>query len=228
MNAKQRIIFGAIGGITPYLVTLLSIDFKAICISYETLDWVGLIVRCFVLIFLGSLVAYLHKTETEPFKVFQLGLAAPALLATFINGSAGNYEGPPFLVDANSSSIASVSIVPKAFAEDIKFVNSNMLREAKVSETSRFFRGFLGTKLQTSEKETYFVIVGSHERYEQAEQQVEKLRHKNYRAKIYKPYMFSKHYAVVIASNVTQKEAKKLKKRAISDGLPKDSYIWTY
>lgn len=227
MDTKQRILLGAIGGLTPYLVTLLSIDFKSVVGSYELLDWVGLVVRSLVLIFLGALVAYLHKTETEQFKVFQLGLAAPALLSTFINGNSGNNEALPTPVDNQAS--YSINILASAYATDVEqYVNKGMLRAPKVSASSRFFRGLFGTKLKTSEKEVYFVIVGSHTQQEDAEKQAKALAKKHYEAKVYRPYLYSNYYAVVIASNVTKAEAEKIKEKAIKDGLPKDSYIWTY
>jgi cell division protein FtsN len=103
-----------------------------------------------------------------------------------------------------------------------------MLQEPKISGFSRFFRGALGTKLKTSENEAYFVIVGSHKNREDAEKQVEKLSKINYKASVYNPYGFSKYYAVVIASNVTKDEAIRIKEKAIEDGLPPDSYVWTY
>jgi hypothetical protein len=226
MDFKKRITLGAIGGITPYLVTLLSIDFKSAIGGYETLDWVGLTVRCIVLIFLGSLVAYLHQTEKEPFKLFQLGLAAPALLAVFINGNIGNNQVLPTPVGNVNLSMSIGARV--AYAADDIYLNDGMLKEPKVSGFSRFLRGALGTKLKTSEGDAYFVIVGSHKNREDAEKQVEKLSKIDYKASVYNPYGFSKYYAVVIASNVTKDEAIRIKEKAIEDGLPPDSYVWTY
>ncbi len=230
MDTKQRILLGAAGGITPYLITLLSIDFKSVIGGYELLDWVGLVVRCVILMFLGSLVAYLHKKETEQFKVFQLGIAAPALLATFINGNAGNNQALPTPSD-NTTSL-SISIFSQAYAagtsDDKTYINAGMLREPKVSAFSRFSRGVFGTKLKTLEKEMYFVIVGSHNEKEKAEAQARSLANKNYHAKVYNPYGSSDYYAVVIASNVTKDEASKVKDEAIKNGLPKDTYIWKY
>lgn len=227
MTAKQRIFIGAIGGITPYLITLLSIDFKATVNSYELLDWIGLVVRCLVLMFLGSLVAYLHRTETEHFKVFQLGLAAPALLATFINGNGGNNEVLPTV--SETAWYQSVSIIPKAYADESNyFVNAQMFKTAEISPISRFFRGLFGTKLKSNSQNIYFVIVGSHKKMHNAEKQVELLKREHYQAKIYNPYGASRYYSVVIAANVSLEEAEKTLEQAIQNGLPKDSYIWTY
>ncbi|WDE13768.1 hypothetical protein [Thalassomonas haliotis] len=232
MKLNKRIALGAIGGITPYLVTLLSVDFKTAVVSYEALDWLGLVVRCIVLIFLGALVAYLHKTENEPFKVFQLGLAAPALLATFINGSVANSENLPVSALANQYSI---SLFPRAVAGNlpnppprVQYQNEGMLKDAKVSGWSRFLRGFVGKKLQTSQQNSYFVIVGSHNTFKQAKAQAKSLAKKNYQGKVYNPRGFIKPYAVAIASNVSKKEALQLKNKAIADGLAAESYLWSY
>ncbi|WDE03404.1 hypothetical protein SG34_018635 [Thalassomonas viridans] len=233
MTLNKRIALGAIGGITPYLVTLLSIDFKTAVASYEVLDWIGLLVRCIVLIFLGAFVAYLHKTENEPFKVFQLGLAAPALLATFINGGVGNNETLPISAMNGQHSFA---IFSKAYAGEPpkdnngkkQYQNERMLKNAEVSGWSRFLRGLAGTKLQTSQQNSYFVIVGSHDTYKQAKAQTIRLAKKNYKAKVYNPHGFSKHYAVAIASHISKKAAIKLRDKAIADGLPANSYIWSY
>ena len=113
-------------------------------------------------------------------------------------------------------------------ADDVTYKNDGMLREPRVSAVSRLLRGVFGTKLQTSEKEIYFVIVGSHKNRDDAARQAEALLKKNYKAVVYSPYGASDYYAVVIASNVSREEAVSLRDRAVSDGLPKDSYVWSY
>lgn len=225
MKFHHRVALGAIGGITPYLITLLSIDFKNVVTSYIALDWLGLMVRCIVLIFLGSLVAYLHKSEKDPFKIYQLGLAAPALLATFINGGIGTNETLPYTTQSTDYSI---SIFSQAIAQDKIYKNQNMLRAVKVTGWSRFSRGLLGTKLQISKKEIYFVVVGLHKTFELAKAQADGLRVKDYKAQVYNPHGSSNDYTVVIAANVTKTEAAQIKDKAMADGLPSDSYIWSY
>lgn len=225
MNTRQRILMGALGGITPYLVTLLSIDFKTTVAGYEALDWIGLCLRCVILIFLGALVAYLHKTESEPFKLFQLGLAAPALLATFINGNAGTSQTLPTQVSAG---IESISVVSPAYASDTPFLNSPYLREPQVNNLSRFLRGVLGTKLETSTDNAYFVVVGSYPSKEIAEKQIAHLATKAYKGVLYNLNNSETCFSVVIASNVSNEEARRVRDMAIKDGLPADTHIWKY
>lgn len=225
MKTKQRIFLGALGGITPYIVTLLSINFENVVVSYNKFDWLGLAIRCLVLVFLGSLVAYLHKKEVEPFKIFQLGLAAPALLATIINGNPGNNQKIPTLKE---NLALEISIINNAYAAELSNpVNKGMLKEPEISPISRFLRGAFGTKIKTTENK-WFVIVGSHKNYEDAKTQAENLKSKNYTANVYRPYGFSQYYAVVIASNVSKEEAESVKALAIKNGLPSDTYLWSY
>lgn len=225
MKTKQRILLGALGGITPYIVTLLSIDFENVVVSYNIFDWLGLAVRCLVLVFLGSLVAYLHRKEVEPFKIFQLGLAAPALVATIINGNPGNYQNFPTL--KNHAAIE-ISILNKAYAGELSNpINKGMFRKPDVSSSSRFIRGVFGKKIQTAANK-WFVIVSSHKKYEDAKKQAENLKSKNYIAKVYRPFGNSPNYSVAIAANVSLKEAEAVRALAIKNGLPTNTYLWSY
>lgn len=71
LTDKSRIIIGGIGGIAPLIISLLVVDLASLVNDLALMDAVGLTVRCLVLIFIGSMVGYLHHTEYEPFKVFQ-------------------------------------------------------------------------------------------------------------------------------------------------------------
>ncbi|SHI19640.1 SPOR domain-containing protein [Ferrimonas marina] len=230
MNNLQRITLGAIGGITPFLITLLSIDFHSVFGGYKALDWVGLAVRCIILIFLGALVTFMHKNETENFKLFQLGLAAPALLATYINGSPGNSQMLPS--SADNGTTVSISLLPQAHADASErrqqYLNEGMIREPQVSAYSRFLRGAFGKKIETSGDDKFFVIAGSHQARQSAENQVAALKEKGFEATVFKPYGDSKHFSVVIAAYVSKSEATQVRDLALRNGLPSDTFIWTF
>ena len=241
MDTRKRIIIGAIGGITPYIVTLLVIDFKIALQDFSFYDGFGLFVRCLVLISLGSLVAYLHQKEKEAFKVFQLGLWAPALIATAINGySQPNVPPrqeakPPVQVNgALYLDNPHIHLISPAYASDSKvnpaksdYVNETSLKEPQISGFDRFLRGLIG-KTVKDDKNSWFVIVGSHLDVKDANNQVKQLEEKRYLAEVYLPYRTSRIHAVVIGTNISLSEAKKLRKQAIKDGLPKDTYLWSY
>ena len=225
MESKKRILFGALGGATPFIITLLYIDFRILATSYDLFDWIGLAVRCIILVFMGGFVAYMHKKENDIWKIFQLGIAAPALCGIVISGNQGNSQYFPQPQEKVSMEF---SIINKAYAQDtIKIKNEALLKKPEISATSRFMRGLLGIKVRTTENK-WFVIVGSHEKVEDANSQVKQLKEKNYIAEVFQPYGLSKYYAVVIASNVSKEKAVQIKNQAIKDGLPPDTYLWSY
>ena len=65
MSTSKRLLIGAIGGLTPYILTLLVIDFESSMHDFNFYDGIGLLFRCLALVFAGALVAYFNKAETE-------------------------------------------------------------------------------------------------------------------------------------------------------------------
>lgn len=84
MKSYKRILIGALGAFTPVLLNLLVADFNVIP-TLTRYDLLGYIVRSIVLLFIGGLVGYFNKGERSMIKLFQLGIAAPALITASIN-----------------------------------------------------------------------------------------------------------------------------------------------
>lgn len=232
---KTRMIIGGIGGIAPLIISLLVVDVVALVNDLALMDAIGLAVRCLVLIFIGAMVGYLHNSEYEPFKVFQLGIAAPALLTTAINGysvvgpSAGLKEMKTSAYQSIPDKRFSMNFISSAHAEEPefrgKFINRNAFKQPKVTNFERFMHGLIGKRI-SSKGDDWYVITGSHRDYEQAREQILQINTKQYAGKIYRPGNDSDFYAVAIGANLTLAEAKKLRQRAIRKGLPKDTYLW--
>ena len=235
LDNKTRIIIGGIGGIAPLIISLLVVDLTSLLSDLAMMDAIGLAVRCLVLIFIGAMVGYLHNNEHEPFKVFQLGIAAPALLTTAINGY--SVVGPAAtLKEIKTSSYQSesvdrlsFSIIPAAHAEEVKFqkrfVNHDAFKQPKVTNVERFMRGLIGKRINST-GDDWYVITGSHRDYERALGQIQEINKKKFAGKVYQPNVGSDYFAVAIGANLSLAEAQKLKDNAIKKGLPKDTYIW--
>jgi len=225
LDTKTRITLGALGGISPIIISLLVVDIVQLFNETGLMDGIGLAIRFLVLIFIGGLVGYLHNKEEEPFKLFQLGIAAPALLTTAINGN--SIANTTLMIEhsASSSDTPHYFFIKSAYAAETNYKNLSSFKQAKVSNTQLFLRGLIGTKL-FSDEDDYLVIIGSHTNINKAKQQVKNVKKKKYRAKIYEPTDGSKYYAVVIGANLNEQEAKKLKAQAIRNGLPSDTYLW--
>ena len=223
LDTKTRILVGAIGGISPIIISLLVVDVVALYNSTGLMDGIGLGIRFFVLIFIGGLIGYLHQNEEEPFKLFQLGIAAPALLTTAINGN--SVTGNQNLLQEHKAESTSGFFIKSAHAGQADYKNIKLFQKSKVSDTQLFLRGLIGTKLFSNEDDWY-VIVGSHRNIKAAKAQVKSVRKKHYKAKVYSPVSSSKYYSVVIGANLDLKTAERLRKQAIKNGLPDDSYLW--
>lgn len=102
---------GALGGSLPILVSLASADLATFFDHISTLttgNILGYCLKSFVLILLGGTLAALNSEVTQPMSLVQLGIAAPALIASAINGV------PP---SASKPALA-MHVIDRAFADD--------------------------------------------------------------------------------------------------------------
>ena len=90
MSRLAAFSLGALGGLLPILVSLLTVDLAPIIDDHSALtlgNYLGYGIRVIVLVVLGGTVALLNGEVTQPFSIVQLGIAAPALVTSFINGA---------------------------------------------------------------------------------------------------------------------------------------------
>jgi len=226
MTTLNRFIVGGVGGLAPVFLFLITGDLVQHLIQLDTPRGIGYAARAIALFFVGGFIAYLHTDEDKPFKIFEIGIAAPALLAGALTTAqlAPNRPsaGPP-----EGRVGGSITLVLPAYAQSTPA--SDKVRRFTLAPESgwdQFLEGFIGR----TPKNVWFVIVGSHQRLEDARKQAEKVNreHPGFRADVYAPYGDNPYYAVVIGGNLTEKEARALKDRAIMAGLPKDTYYKTF
>lgn len=89
MPAWKRILIGAIGGLTPVLLMIISIDIAFIIDNAHLTNahLIGFAIKYVCLAVIGATVAYLHEHISKPLTIFQIGLAAPALLTSIITSN---------------------------------------------------------------------------------------------------------------------------------------------
>ena len=116
MTPKKRFLFGGVGALLPVIVSILTLDINAYLLNPDALAVAlpGIIIRYTLLFFLGGFITYLHNDEDKPFKLVELGIAAPALISSLVAGHAVN--SPPNN-DTHSTAAVSFSIVNSAYAE---------------------------------------------------------------------------------------------------------------
>jgi hypothetical protein len=91
LNTSVMTVFGlgALGGFLPVLASAASIDLSPI-IDHPTLtvgNYVGYVIKVTALVILGGIIASLNREVRQPIALVQLGMAAPALITAYINGS---------------------------------------------------------------------------------------------------------------------------------------------
>ncbi len=104
----------------PLLVTLLAVDLGPLIDNAPHLTvgtYVGAAIRYLVLFTIGGVVAALNSDEVQPIKLVQLGIAAPALISTYVNAQPPK---PPSTQTASLHvSMLSLDVVSTAHAAGI-------------------------------------------------------------------------------------------------------------
>jgi hypothetical protein len=120
MPGWKRFWYGGCGAFLPLLVTLLAVDLSAVIDNPNKFSvgvYVGSGIRYAALFVLGGMVAWLNTDEFKPIKLVQIGIAAPALIASYVNS-------PPHKTAATTSAstpahtFRGVGIVSTAYAGD--------------------------------------------------------------------------------------------------------------
>lgn len=86
----SKFLWGGLGGLAPVLASLVVVDAEMIANwadQNNIYSTIGYAVRVAGLFAIGGIWAYLHKSEKEPLKLFQLGVVAPAMISGMISAS---------------------------------------------------------------------------------------------------------------------------------------------
>jgi hypothetical protein len=217
MKTGQRILIGGIGALMPIIVNLLIVDFEKLA-DYNFLRTFGYLIKTLVLFGLGGLIAYFNKDEVNAFKLFQLGLGAPALIVGMLNGVTVKSTTPSS--GGQPSSFLSV-FVGTAYAQP-PVAKKFSLPDQSAGE--QIWQGITG---QSPEK-VWFVISGAFPSLKEAQTSVNFIINsgKGFTAEVYAPYKDNHYFSVVIGANLNYDQANELKQKALLKGLTKDTYLW--
>jgi hypothetical protein len=90
MPTVQRFAVGGLGGLLSIVVSLLSFDPASVVDNIHLLTtgmYVGYGIKTIILICLGGTFAAFTDGTTKPLTLLQIGIAAPALITSYINGT---------------------------------------------------------------------------------------------------------------------------------------------
>ena len=144
MTSQKRFLIGGLGAIMPVLVTLLSIDISAAL--NDEIDWsfanmLGIAFRYILFFAIGGFIAYLHSDESKPFKLFQFGIAAPALMSSWV--SIQGINATPIQPQNVQSAQIEFSLFRSAYAQATEQAVSKTTK--KTSFLSEVFSGLTGS-----------------------------------------------------------------------------------
>ena len=225
MNTHQRIYLGGLGALTPILLNLLTVDCRTIFVGLTLLVFLGYLLRVVVLFYIGGLVAFLHREERSKFRLFELGILAPALITGLLNGShvqtfswagevASRVTIPPFLglsAYAQSPPESSPASVQRGPA-----IQQGALQQ--------LWTGLTGS----SQSRLWYIVVATAATRQDANRIAQDFLGKFPKRYfyIYLPSEHTPNYIVVLGEGLSYDAAELERRKAIRDGFPDTLCLW--
>jgi hypothetical protein len=219
MPASTKLLIGALGAVTPLAINLLVVDQLALS-SPTALTVLGYAIRVAALVCLGVFVVVRNLDEDRPARIFQLGLAGPALITALLNGM--NQRS---LIQSQSLASPTSHVflsMPVAYAAPASQPRQFELPQQTSGE--QIWRGLTGARSDR----VWFVIASRAPTREAAEAASDRINRTIYgfRAEVFEPYRGRGDWCVVIGEGLTHADALRLKEQARGAGLT-DTEIWT-
>lgn len=86
VQGRRRYVAAGMGALAPILANLLLVDPQTVFTDVDARSLLGWGVRIVILFAFGAAAAWLYREENSPLKLFQLGVAMPALITALANG----------------------------------------------------------------------------------------------------------------------------------------------
>jgi hypothetical protein len=220
LTTRQKLLVGALGAVTPLALNLLVVD-QVTLQNLTALVAVSYAIRVVVLVGLGALVVYLNADETNRTRIFQLGLAAPALVTGLMNGvnqralvESQQFVAPPHAAIYAMETVYAAELEPQAK----KFVIP------EESQAQQILRGLTGARSDR----VWFVIASRQPNQAAATAAATRITqtYPGFSADVYEPYVGQGSWSVVIGAGLNRADAMRLRERAVAAGMA-DADLWT-
>jgi len=226
-ESRERFLLGGFAAFLAALASWLQVDLQVIRGPDFLLTACVSIVKLPILFAIGGFVAAIHTDERKPWKIAQLGIAAPAILLAGLLGANVNAQR-----GANTSTNDGIRATPTptpvgwVFEPRVAYAHPSLQDEPKrfslpdESRASQIWRGLTAQ----APRRIYFVIVSQHDTLPEAQAAAKKLNEQElseqiFKAEVYEPSGGYPSYAVVIGANLTLPEAENLRAQAIAAGV---------
>lgn len=239
-DLMRRMGIGCIGALTPILVNILIVDLQTQLSNTSVISALFYALRVVALCAAACIVIYLNDDESRPVKLFQLGVAAPALLTGMINGAVIANQKPAqqqtsagavvtgMLHEPMSAPGFTFSFVGEARAQtagaNTKVLDCRQPKEPTFGQQA--LKGFLGIQPDNE----WFVVVGSNPTAESASGDADVINRKysgKFSAKVCAPLGGADNrYRVVVGEYLSYDDATRMRVQAVAAGLPADAWVW--
>ena len=135
MTQKEAFFFGAVGGILPLLVSACAIEDGAIIDGLRPGNFIGYGMRVVALVIAGGIVALINSEVKSRMTLVQLGIAAPALLTSYIN--AASPAAKPEKAWTAAFAIVSVANAAEASSQNRIQVADSLLKDIGAGFSTR-------------------------------------------------------------------------------------------
>lgn len=228
MQARQRIMIGGLGALTPIVLSLITVDFRVIQANLELGVIIGYAIKVVALFYLGALVAYMHKSEKDTVKLFELGIVAPALIASCLNGVLVPAK-PGVGLGTNAGTPSAVFLgVGVAHAQPLT-VESRTLRYEQAPQPKPSFAAQLWTGLTGAVSQPLYIRVAVASTQQEADRIVMDLAKKfpNHTYYLFLPSEHNPMITIVVGDGyANKKQAEAQRQKLLSEGFPHGLTYW--
>jgi len=237
-NAAQRVIFGGLGGLVTLLVSAAAIDAAVVFSHLTFVVFFAYAFKTVISFSIGGMVGFFFGADdTKAVGVFIKGIAAPALLATYLNGHQVN-------VQQNAKMLYKSDFVATAYADDVRPTEKNVANvpvvvkcddlNIPVHEFKRKEEGLaeqLSRAVLNTQKDDLYLVIGVFDNEDALCKKVMSLKENPERlnnwkwTQVYgridnsdpdKPHI---HFYLALSSHLNQEDAKELLDKAIASGF---------
>jgi hypothetical protein len=230
MDLKQRLFIGWLGALAPILVNLYVVDLQTTLPNLLPLEALSYALRLLALCASACVVVYLNSDEVRPAKLFQLGIIAPAMLTSMLNGAViankTPSSPPPPPPPSHSWLLIPQANAQPAAAPQVAPAVRDCTKPSDPTVSQQILKGLVGI----TPGNQWFVVVGSYSNAQAAAEDTNSIKDRfpgKYQPQICSPTAVpNSPYRVVIAQYLTYADAAKVKNDAIAAGLPSDTWLW--
>lgn len=235
MKTWNKCLLASIGALMPLIMSLYFAEFEVLKQNFTTTIFIGYLIKVIILVTIGGLIGYFYRSETSGMKLFQLGIAAPAIMLGLINeqrlGSSEGREANP-----NTTALFSLNIPTNYFVKGnlngqqdttIRFHEAQILQYDYPEESAKeeLFRGFKGKKITN----IWFLMYDSYSDLKEARITIVDLQnlYPDLGIQLYQSVQDPEKYDVIVGAHLEYTEGLKLQEK-YSILMDKYLVLWEY